>query len=75
MRKIYFHNNIFIIVGEDGIFKNVRQGRELPVAGFVEKRDAGDRQVSDPANAMVTGIGVIAYGRSWKVSNAMNLEH
>ena len=37
--------------------------------------EAGDRQVSDPANAMVTGIGVIAYGRSWKVSNAMILEH
>ena len=36
---------------------------------------AGERQVKDPANALVTGIGVITYGRSWKVSNAMTLEH
>lgn len=36
--------------------------------------EAGARQVRDPANALVTGIGVIAYGRSWKVSNAMMLE-
>jgi acetyl-CoA acetyltransferase len=36
--------------------------------------EAGARQVSDPANALVTGIGVIAYGRSWKVSNAMMLD-
>ena len=37
--------------------------------------EAGERQVKDPANALVTGIGVITYGRSWKVSNAMTLEH
>ena len=37
--------------------------------------EAGARQVGDPANALVTGIGVIAYGRSWKVSNALMLEH
>tara|TARA_R110000868_G_scaffold14669_10_gene67983 strand:+ start:5720 stop:6901 length:1182 start_codon:yes stop_codon:yes gene_type:complete len=36
--------------------------------------EAGARQVSDPANALVTGIGVITYGRSWKVSNAMMLD-
>ena len=36
--------------------------------------EAGARQVSDPANALVTGIGVIAYGRSWKVSNAIMLD-
>ena len=39
------------------------------------RKEAGERQVSDAANAMVTGIGVITYGRSWKVSNAMILEH
>jgi acetyl-CoA acetyltransferase len=37
--------------------------------------EAGARQVKDPANALVTGIGVITYGRSWKVSNALLLEH
>ena len=37
--------------------------------------EAGDRQVSNRSNAMVTGIGVITYGRSWKVSNALILEH
>ncbi len=37
--------------------------------------EAGARQVKDPANALVTGIGVITYGRSWKVSNALMLEH
>jgi acetyl-CoA acetyltransferase len=36
--------------------------------------EAGARQVSDPANALVTGIGVITYGRSWKVSNALMLD-
>lgn len=36
--------------------------------------EAGARQVKDPANAVVTGIGVITYGRSWKVSNAMTLD-
>jgi acetyl-CoA acetyltransferase len=36
--------------------------------------EAGERQVSDPRNAMVTGIGVIPYGRNWSVSNVMILE-
>jgi acetyl-CoA acetyltransferase len=36
--------------------------------------EAGERQVSDPRNAMVTGIGVIPYGRNWNVSNVMILE-
>jgi acetyl-CoA acetyltransferase len=36
--------------------------------------EAGARQVKDPANALVTGIGVITYGRSWKVSNALMLD-
>ncbi len=35
--------------------------------------EAGERQVPDPANALVTGIGVIPYGRSWGTSNAMVL--
>ena len=36
--------------------------------------EAGARQVADPANALVTGIGIIPYGRSWYVSTAMVLE-
>ena len=36
--------------------------------------EAGERQVRDPANALVTGIGVIGYGRNWKVSNALMLD-
>lgn len=36
--------------------------------------EAGERQVSDPGNAMVTGIGVIPYGRNWGVSNVLILE-
>jgi len=36
--------------------------------------EAGERQVSDPRNCMVTGIGVILYGRNWGVSNVMILE-
>jgi acetyl-CoA acetyltransferase len=32
------------------------------------------RQVSDPRNALVTGIGVIPYGRNWSTSAAMILE-
>lgn len=36
--------------------------------------ESGERQVSDPANAMVTGIGVIPYGRSWSVSSVLILE-
>jgi acetyl-CoA acetyltransferase len=35
---------------------------------------AGERQVSDPRNCMVTGIGVIPYGRNWGVSNVLILE-
>jgi len=37
-------------------------------------RQAGARQVSDPRNALVTGIGIIPYGRNWLVSNALTLE-
>jgi acetyl-CoA acetyltransferase len=38
------------------------------------KGEAGARQVRDPRNAMVTGIGIIPYGRNWFVSNALTLE-
>lgn len=34
---------------------------------------AGRRQVPNARNALVTGIGVIPYGRNWGVSNAMVL--
>jgi acetyl-CoA acetyltransferase len=36
--------------------------------------EGGQRQVSDPRNALVTGIGVIPYGRNWATSAAMILE-
>lgn len=36
--------------------------------------EAGERQVSDPRNAMVTGIGVIPYAKNWSVSNVLILE-
>lgn len=36
--------------------------------------DGGERQVSDPRNAMVTGIGVIPFGKNWSVSNVLILE-
>ena len=36
--------------------------------------EAGERQVADPRNCMVTGIGVIPYGRNWGVSNVLILE-
>jgi acetyl-CoA acetyltransferase len=36
--------------------------------------EAGERQVDDPRNAMVTGIGVIPYGKNWSVSNVLILE-
>lgn len=36
--------------------------------------EGGGRQVKDPRNALVTGIGVIPYGRNWSVSSAMILE-
>ncbi len=36
--------------------------------------EGGGRQVKDPRNALVTGIGVIPYGRNWGVSSAMILE-
>jgi acetyl-CoA acetyltransferase len=36
--------------------------------------EAGQRQVDDPRNAMVTGIGVIPYARNWSVSNVLILE-
>ena len=36
--------------------------------------EAGERQVSDPRNCMVTGIGVIPYGRNWGVSNVLMME-
>ncbi|MBM3487198.1 MAG: thiolase family protein [Alphaproteobacteria bacterium] len=37
--------------------------------------EAGERQITDPRNAMVTGIGIIPYGRNWYVSIAAILEH
>lgn len=36
--------------------------------------EAGERQVKDPRNALVTGIGIIPYGRNWHVSNILTLE-
>lgn len=36
--------------------------------------EAGERQVSDPRNALVTGIGAIPYARNWASSSAMILE-
>lgn len=36
--------------------------------------DAGARQVRDAGNAMVTGIGVIQYARTWGTSSVMLLE-
>ncbi|HYH22888.1 MAG TPA: thiolase family protein [Azospirillum sp.] len=36
--------------------------------------EAGARQVADARNAMVTGIGVIPYGRNWATSAVMILE-
>ncbi len=36
--------------------------------------EGGARQVKNPHNALVTGIGVIPYGRNWGVSSAMILE-
>lgn len=36
--------------------------------------EAGERQVPEAGNAMVTGIGVIPYGRNWGSSAAMILE-
>ena len=36
--------------------------------------EAGKRQVPDAQNAMVTGIGVIPYGRNWGASGAMILD-
>jgi acetyl-CoA acetyltransferase len=36
--------------------------------------EGGSRQVKDPKNALVTGIGVIPYARNWGTSAAMILE-
>lgn len=36
--------------------------------------EAGPRQVADPRNALVTGLGVIPYARNWATSAAMILE-
>jgi acetyl-CoA acetyltransferase len=36
--------------------------------------EGGARQVAEPKNALVTGIGVIPYGRNWGTSAAMILE-
>ncbi len=36
--------------------------------------EGGGRQVSNPKNALVTGIGVIPYARNWGTSAAMILE-
>lgn len=37
-------------------------------------REAEGRQVPDPRTALITGIGVIPYGRNWSTSAAMILE-
>jgi acetyl-CoA acetyltransferase len=37
-------------------------------------KEGGARQVPDPRNALVTGIGVIPYARNWGTSSAMILE-
>jgi acetyl-CoA acetyltransferase len=36
--------------------------------------EGGARQVKDPSTALVTGIGVIPYGRNWTVSAGLILE-
>lgn len=36
--------------------------------------EGGSRQVSNAVNALITGIGVIPYGRNWSTSSAMILE-
>ena len=36
--------------------------------------EAGERQVANPKNALVTGIGVIPFARNWGTSTAMILE-
>ncbi len=36
--------------------------------------EGGERQIANPKNALVTGIGVIPYGRNWGTSAAMILE-
>ncbi|TAL75154.1 MAG: thiolase family protein [Burkholderiaceae bacterium] len=36
--------------------------------------EGGARQVADPRNALVTGIGVVPYARNWGTSSAMILE-
>ena len=36
--------------------------------------EAGQRQVKNTGNAMVTGIGVIPYGRNWGTSSVLILE-
>jgi acetyl-CoA acetyltransferase len=36
--------------------------------------EAGERQVKDHQNAMLTGIGVIQYARTWGTSSVMLLE-
>ena len=36
--------------------------------------EGGARQVADPRNALITGIGVIPYARNWGTSSAMILE-
>jgi acetyl-CoA acetyltransferase len=37
-------------------------------------KEGGSRQVADPRNALITGIGVIPYARNWGTSSAMILE-
>lgn len=37
-------------------------------------REAGERQVPDSSNAMVTGIGGVGYARNWITSSALVLE-
>ncbi|MDB5825350.1 MAG: thiolase [Herminiimonas sp.] len=37
-------------------------------------KEGGSRQVADPRNALITGIGVIPYARNWGTSSALILE-
>jgi len=49
---------------------------ELNLAEAVRQMfgEGGGRQVKDPKNALVTGIGVIPFARNWGTSAALILE-
>ena len=50
------------------------RGGGIPPGGVRQLMgEAGERQVNDTANALVTGIGWINYGRNWGTSAAMAL--